>query len=231
MRFKKICMAAGCIVSLNVVAGTMGDMADACHPWSVMGAIGYTQYEHAYHGGVTADPLAQSAIGDGQTPFGRFAIARELGMYNVLNFGVELGVQSGNIMRLGVPQATLDLLDGLPIQLNVKPMLDLLATAKFQALSPSVWNSTPVFAAVKAGIAYRRLQINERVTVNDLSQVGFEVQGGLGVSISERAELSVMYQGVFNNSTRFTVNPLLSIGHISNIPSQNGVLLNLSYAV
>jgi len=226
MRFKNILIAAGCVLSLNAIAGSMGDIMPEEHLWSVIGGIGYTDYEHAYHGGPYADIFAQNAIGDGETAFGRFAIARQFTVFSSINVGAELGVQSGNLMRLDIPQATLDVLGGLPVQVSIKPMVDLLATAKFQPMF-----NTPAFAVVKAGIAYRRMQVNERVTVNDRSQVGFELQAGLGFNISDRANLSLVYQGIFNNSTNFTINPGLGIGHISNIPNQNGILLNLSYAV
>ncbi|RUR13356.1 hypothetical protein [Legionella sp. km772] len=227
MKFKLSLLTSACLLSLNAAGGTMGSAVQPAQlPWSLNGAIGYTWYDNAYHGGAGADPTAQHAIGDGQTAFGRFAIGKQLGMFNTITLGAELGVQSGNIMRLGISQATMDQLAGLPIQLNVKPMLDLLATASTQPLG-----QTAVFGVVKAGIAYRRMQIDERVTVNDLDQVGFELQAGLGMSLSERASLVLLYQGVFNGTTDFTVNTTTSTGHISNIPSQNGVMLNLSYTL
>lgn len=228
MRLKHMLIATGCALSLNAFAGTMGNaQIHEPGPWSVIGGIGYTNYERAYDGGPYADPTAQHAIGDGQTAMGRFAIARNIGMYRFVNLGLELGVQSGNTMRLGVPQATLDLMGGLPVQLDIKPMLDLLVTAQTQPLL----DNTPAFGVIKAGVAWRRMQINERVTVNDISQAAFEVQAGLGMNISDRASLSLVYQGVFNASSNFTVNPSLGVGHISNIPNQNGVLLNLSYTL
>lgn len=147
-------------------------------------------------------------------------------MFKNLNIGTELGLQSGNIMRLGISQATMDLLASLPIQMNVKPMLDLLATVTTEPLLNS-----SAFGIAKAGIAYRRMQINERVTINDLSQVGFELQVSLGLPISDRAKLSLLYQGVFNGDTTFTVNTIDFTGHISNIPNQNGLMLNLSYTL
>lgn len=218
-------IAAGCALSLSAVAGTMGATQEY-RPWSVIGSVGYTWFDKAYDGGRFADATAQSAIGDGQTVLGRFAIARDFGSFSMAHFGLELGVQNGNTMRLGIPQVTLDVVGGLPVQTTVKPMLDLLATATTDSLG-----NYPVFALVKAGIAYRRMQVNDRVTFNDLSQVAFEVQGGLGMHISDRASLSLNYQGVFNSNTTYTVNPTTFTGHISNIPNQNGLLLSLAYTV
>jgi hypothetical protein len=224
---KKTAIALGCVLSFSSMAGTMGAVAPAeYHPWSVIGSLGYTWFDSAYNRGPGSDPSAQAAIGDGQTALGRFAIAREFGSFQTVHLGAEIGVQNGNTMRLAVPQATLDQLGGLPIQTTVKPMLDLLATASYQP-----YETTPVFGLVKLGVAYRRMQINDRVTVNDLSQAAFEVQAGLGMAISDRANLSLNYQGVFNGNTTYTVNTTQFTGHISNIPNQNGLLLSLAYTV
>ena len=226
MTIKKTLIAATLAASsFTTQAGTMGSYIEP-RPWSVIGGLGYTWYDFGYNGGSLAAPAAQASIGDGQTAFGRFAIARDLAKRNSIQFGLELGVQSGNIMRLDIPQATLDLLAGMPVQANIKPMIDLLATATTEPLM-----NTPAYGVLKAGIAYRRMQIDESVTVNDLSQVGFELQAGLGANITDRARLALLYQGVFNGSTNFTVNIAADTGHVSNIPMQNGILLALSYTL
>ena len=218
-------IAVGCALSLHATAGTMGAVEDY-HPWSLIGGLGYTWYNDAYAAGPGSDAVAQSAIGDGQTPFGRFGIARELATYRNINFGIELAVQSGNTQRLGIPQVTLDELGGLPIQATIKPMLDLLVSAK-----TSPWSNIPAFGLAKVGVAYRRMTINERVTVNDLSEAAFEVQAGLGFNISERANLALVYQGIFDGGTDFRVNLVDFTGHIAHIPNQNGILLTLAYQV
>jgi hypothetical protein len=187
MTIKKTLIAAAlAALSFTTQAGTMGSYIEP-RPWSVIGGLGYTWYDFGYHGGSSADPAAQASIGDGQTAFGRFAIARDLAKRHSIQFGLELGVQSGNIMRLDIPQATLDLLGGMPVQANIKPMIDLLATATTEPLMTGY----PAYGVLKAGIAYRRMQIDERVTVNDLSQVGFELQAGLGANITDRARLAL----------------------------------------
>ena len=227
MTIKKTLIAAALAVSsFTTQAGTMDSYIEP-RPWSFIGGLGYTWYDFGYHGGSSADPAAQAAIGDGQTAFGRFAIARDLANRHSIQFGLELGVQSGNIMRLDIPQATLDLLGGMPVQANIKPMIDLLATATTEPLMTRY----PAYGVLKAGIAYRRMQINDRVTVNDLSQVGFELQAGLGTAITDRARLALLYQGVFNGSTNVTVNTAADTGHVSNIPMQNGILWALSYTL
>ncbi|MCX7116323.1 MAG: hypothetical protein NTW94_00105 [Legionellales bacterium] len=219
-------IAVGCALSVSAIAGTMGPVAEEYRPWSVVGSLGYTWYDNLYSGGATADPSAQAAIGDGQTALGRFAIARDFGAFKTVRFGVEVGVQNGNTARLNIPQLTIDDLGGLLPQVTVKPMLDLLATASWQPVE-----SIPVFGLIKPGIAYRRMQVNDRVTFNDLSEVAFELQAGLGVHISDRASLSLNYQGIFGGNTTYTLNTTAFTGHISNIPMQNGLLLSLSYTV
>lgn len=224
---KRMIAIAGCALSFSAMAGTMGRAeADTYRPWSVIGSLGYTAYDHFYNRGPTAEASAQAAIGDGQTALGRFAIARDLGTFKTLRCGMEVGVQSGNTARLAIPQVRLDELGGLNPQVTIKPMLDLLATASWQPIE-----SFPVFGLIKPGIAYRRMQVNDRVTFNDLSEVAFEIQAGLGMHISDRASLSLNYQGIFDGNTTYTVNTTTLTGHTSNIPMQNGVLLSLSYTV
>ena len=201
-------------------------ISDEYRPWTVIGSLGYTWYNNFYNGGSTADLSAQATIGDGQTALGRFAIARDLGSLKTVRFGVEIGVQNGNTARLAIPQATLDEIGGLPPQVTIKPMLDLLAIASWQPVE-----NTPVFGLIKPGIAYRRMQVNDRVTFDDLSEVVFELQAGLGDRISDTANLSLNYQGIFEQNTNYTINITTFTGHISNIPIQNGLLLSLSYTI
>lgn len=224
MAIKKIICAVVLTASSWITyAGGMGDWQVA-NPWSVAAGLGYSWYDFAYHGGALADPSAQNAIGDGQTALGRFAVARQVAQFYSIHYGLELGIQSGNLMRLAISQSTLDVLGGLPVQANIKPWLDFLVTATTEPLM----NASGI---LKAGIAYRRMQIDERVTINDLSQVGFELQAGVGMQITDRAQLALLFQGVFNGNANFAVNAEADTGHLANIPMQNGVLLTLSYTL
>ena len=143
-----------------------------------------------------------------------------------MHLGAEIAIQNGNTARLSIPQDTIDTVGGILPQVTIKPVLDFLATATWQ---PTEY--LPVFTVVKPGFAYRRLQVNDRVTFNDLSQIAFEIQAGFGIVLSEKATLSVNYQGIFDGSTTYTVNDTAFTGHISNIPSQNGLLFSLAYKV
>ena len=213
----------GCCLSFSAVAGTMGavsaPMVDM-HPWSVVGSIGYTYFQDAATGG--------------GTPVGRLAIAKDIfnlgdaGMDNdfldmsSMHLGLEFGVQNGNRMSLKTSQANLDAMGGLPIWTTSKPMLDLLGTLKFAPMSDS-----PAFLTVKGGVAWREWYL-ERDTINNLSQAAGEVQAGVGIPVADAATLSVLYQGIFGSTPNFTANATTGVGHVSNIPVQNGVLLSLS---
>ena len=229
MSYKIAGVALGCLLSFSAMAENTSElhlMSDKCHPWTVIGSMGYTWYNDMYDGGSGSDPDAQTAIGDGKTAMARFAIAKQIYTYEGFDFGAELGVQSGNTFRFDIPQTTIDPLGGILPQATIKPMLDLLATFAYQ---PSA--KVPVFGLFKLGLAYQRMQINDRVTFNDISQTSPEIQAGFGMDISKQAKLSLVYQGVFNGGTTYTVNTVTSTGHVSNIPSQNGLLLSLSYSV
>ncbi|MCC5791111.1 MAG: hypothetical protein JJT82_00675 [Legionellaceae bacterium] len=194
-------------------SGTMGPTLGITSPWSVTGSLGYTVYNNMYRG-------------DGQTALGRFAIGRDVHVGHAMIWGLEVGVQNGNTMRYYPSRAAVDALGGLPMQTTAKPMLDLLATLKTTAIGAS-----PIFAQLKGGIAYRRWQFNDRNTINDPSQIAGEVQAGFGYSISQRASLSLSYQGVFGRNPRFRLNVDNATGRVSHIPVQNGVLLGLTVNV
>src|SRR3990167_8388858 len=178
-------------------------------PWSVITSAGYTNYSNMYSH-------------DGQTAIARLAIARSIYTHNDWRFGIEAGVQTGNTMRLEANQAAFDLLGSyVPIQTTVKPILDLLVTVE------KAFVRTPIFLQGKAGMAYRRGQFNNINTVNDLSQVGFEMQLGAGLHINQHTDLSLLYQGIYGGNPNLAVNTAAGTGAVSNIPTQNGALLSL----
>ena len=205
---------AGCAISLSATAGTMGvSTTEEKHTWSAILSLGYSEYQNMFQN-------------DGQTELGRIAIGKELFTNNYIALGLELGIQNGNNMRLDIPQETLNELGGAPIQSTIKPMMDLLATVKTTTLSTS-----PFFALVKGGVGYRRWQFENRNTVNDLAKFAGELQAGLGYSLNQSTSLSLLYQGIYGNNPNFTVDTVNFVGHVSSIPTQQGVLLSLSYTV
>ena len=181
--------------------------AENKYPWSVTGSVGYSGF-------------SQAGDSSGGTVVGRFSIGKGLYIAGHTLFGLELGVQNGNRMSIGESQATLDEMGSLPIWTTSKPMVDLLATAEMGSEKHSG------FLVLKAGIAYRTWE-TERQSINNLSQIGAEVQAGVGMHILPKATLSLLYQGVYGGSNNFTVHPDHS-ATVTNIPIQNGLLLSLA---
>ncbi|MDP1573909.1 MAG: hypothetical protein Q8L78_03115 [Coxiellaceae bacterium] len=190
------------------------NVSNTNRPWSFIIGAGYTDYADMYSD-------------DGQTGVARLAVARNVYTVNDWAFGVEVGMQNGNTMRLESTQAALDLLDGIPIETTVKPVFDLLASVK------KTIASSPFFLVGKAGIAYRRWQFNNlnQQTIDDLSEVNAEIQAGVGYAINSKIHLSFLYQGIYGGNPSLTVNTTAGTGSVSNIPMQNGALFSLSVIV
>ena len=210
--------AVGCVASCHAMAfnGTIAPEKDPIainHPWSFIGSLGYTNYQNFYHD-------------DGQTGIVRLAIGKSILYTHSLDLGFELGVQNGNTMRFGPSAELLALGALLPIQSTVKPVIDLLATVKSTSLGDS-----DIFALLKGGIAYRRWQFNDRITINDLSQAAGEVQAGFGYPLTRAVNLSLLYQGIYGSNPNLIVNTTAFTGHVSNIPIQQGVLLSLAFTI
>ncbi|MFZ4077101.1 MAG: hypothetical protein ACOYKA_03855 [Legionellaceae bacterium] len=182
-------------------------------PWSVTASLGYTVFQNMFQS-------------DGQTALGRLAISKALVDYKQALFGLEVGVQSGNTMRVGATAAQLNDLSGLPVQSTIKPMLDLLATMK----SPGLHN-TPVFLTLKGGLAFRRWQFNDRTSIEGVSNTAGELQAGLGLPFNTTTSLSLAYQGIYGGNPNFTVDTTRGFEHVGTIPIQQGILLSLTYLV
>lgn len=220
MAIKQTLLSLGCCLSLASAsfAGSMGapppppPVIDTC-PWSITGSVGYAGLEGAFQG-------------QGQTAVGRLGIGKTFRDSGRANLGLELGVQNGTTMQLHIPQETLDLLGGVPVTVTVNPLIDLLATIRFTPVS-----TTAMFADIKLGAAYRRMDVLIRQTVNNKSQFAGEVQAGLGVPVTDAATLSLLYQGIYGGSVNFRAYESSETGVISNIPVQNGVLLSLNVAL
>ena len=215
MTIKQTLLSLGCCLSFaSSFAGSMGappppPVVDTC-PWSITGSVGYAGLDGAYGG-------------QGQTAIGRLGIGKIFRDVGRSSLGWELGVQNGTTMQLLIPQATLDLLGGVPVTVAVNPLIDLLGTLRFTPVS-----TTAAFMDIKLGAAYRRMDVLIRETVNNKSQFAGEVQAGFGVPITDAATLSILYQGIFGGDVNFRANATERTGLISNIPVQNGVLMSLS---
>lgn len=220
MTLKEVFIVTGLALSSNSIAGTMGPIESkqagaylgAPLPWVVIGSLGYTRYQNI-----------SDCIADGQTAIGRFAIGRELLNTRYSNFGLELGLQSGNTMRLDVSEAILDELGGMPIQTTMKPMLDILATVKIAPID------SLLFAQIKGGGVYRYWQFDGRNSVKDISKINGEIQAGFGYSIGRLTAISLLYQGIYGSDPNFTLSATCPSGRVSALPTQQGVLLSFSF--
>lgn len=207
-----------------VAAGSMGDATSATFPSLYVGALG------GY--GVIDGAIKQ----DGQMAQARLSLGvRAPHAYQNTLVGLELGIQSGNTMRLSASNELILLTGDLPIQATLNPVLDALLTLKYQ-----VHPDHPLALIVKGGIAYRQLHLNDRTSTQDtLSKVNGEFQAGLGYQLTKHVQFTLMYQGIYStNDTNaqyvsLEENDLLNIGYtaIANIPTQQAGFLGIEYTV
>lgn len=182
------------------------------YPWTVSASLGYAQYQQVHHG-------------DQLTALGRFALGKDIVQLGSALFGLELGIQSGNQMRLRMTDQQTEALGGLLIQTTLKPMLDGLLTMR---IIPGF--SNPIFLQFKTGVALRRWQM-DRDTVNDISQSAWEFIAGGGYAISPNASMTLSYQGIFGAKPNFTVDLTNGSGHVQNIPVQHAVILGIIWMI
>ncbi|KTC78002.1 hypothetical protein [Legionella brunensis] len=213
MTYSTRTIALGCVLSFNALAGTYlpAVSLEETHGnrWSILASLGYGQYQHIYSD-------------DGQTPLGRLAVAAELLTTSQTAFGLEVGVQNGNRMRVALPVHTLDVLSGGIVRTTVKPMLDLLLTANTTPINESL-----LFTQIKGGLAYRQWQM-ETDLIGNKTELAGEVQAGFGYPLTEITSLNLLYQGVFGGSPKLRQGSLGESWHFSNIPVQHGILFGFS---
>jgi len=163
---------------------------------------------------------------DGKIAQGRLSLGIHAIEFNIISFGLEAGVQSGNTMRLSADSALIDELGGLPIQATLKPSVDALITAKGQLFA-----SQPLFIILKGGIAYRQLQLEDRSSSQDgLRKIAGEFQAGLGFNITEQAMLTAYYQGIYGGSDAKVSINWVGDATISHIPTQQSGFLGVEYS-
>lgn len=207
----------GCLISFSVFSSSdapvlmISDSDDLGNRWSVSGSLGYTEYQHTSAGG-------------SQTALGRLALAAEMLATNQANFGLEFGVQTGNRMRLAIPQGTIAVLSNA-VRTTMRPMLDLLITAHANPVDESL-----LYAQIKGGIAYRHWQIDS-FYFNNKSEISGEFQAGFGYPLTELTNLNLLYQGIFGGNPRLRINPSNYTGYIASLPIQHGILLGFSIIV
>lgn len=198
------CMFCGAAFGASAVSS-------ASELWQISAGMGYTHYNDA-------------SSNDGNTVFGRLALDMTPWHRDRLTTGLELGVQSGNQMKLGVPCEVLFPMGGVAINSTIKPMVDLLARFQLALNEPQTR-----FLIVKAGGAYRQWEF-DRETVSNLSQISPELQAGFGVRITPRTKLVAYYQGIYSGKMGFKthiIDQFHACGSVDHIPTQNGGFLSI----
>ena len=200
------------IITMLVLLG-LTRFAFACEEtshWTMEAAFGMAHY-------------ANVDANDGQTAVGRLSMGYANPVLPYGQISVEVGIQSGNSMRLVLPKESIYELGGIPIDATMKPMLDILAGFKTEPLADlpfSVWG--------KGGIAYRSMRL-DRESVPGLKGFSPEFQTGISYAINEKTGINIGYQYISGNKPELTVNPLTETGILCNMPSAQALLLGFSY--
>lgn len=164
---------------------------------------------------------------DGEVAQGRFAIGAEAPKWRRVIFGGEVGIQSGNTMRLQASQSIIDSAGGLPIQTTLKPFIDVLGTIKW-----SFTENSSLALILKGGAAYRQLQLEDRTSSRDsLKRISGELQAGLSYQLNQRARLIGYYQRIFSGSTAEIKLQANGDVTIDQIPTQQGGFFGIEYSL
>ncbi len=164
----------------------------------------------------------RSRFSDGLTPMGRLSVARQSYHFKTIQFGFELGLQSGNHMRVKTSPAVYAALGSVAIQSTIKPLIDVLLTARKEV--KSLKHAALFF---KVGGAVRTMQF-DRDTLRNTTEVTPELQAGLSQAISHNVEAHVFYQVMYSGQSRLTTNAAGTAGGMTHIPLQQGVFFGMS---
>ncbi|MBA2710110.1 MAG: hypothetical protein H0U57_05925 [Tatlockia sp.] len=179
-------------------------------PWTVDAAFGVTSFS-----GISKQ--------ENHTAVGRLSLGRGLIITPYWQAGLEAGIQSGNRMHLVLPEESIELLGGLPIEAEMKPLLDVLISLKTKPFP-----GTPVITWLKGGGTYRKLQL-DRLSVNHLAGFSPEIQLGIGYQINEHATINLGYQRIWGKQPKLTVDAESGTGVLCNLPEQKAVMIGVSY--
>lgn len=110
------------------------------------------------------------------------------------SLGLETGIQTGNRMRIDSSNAV-DAIGVAPVFLEIKPVIDLLATVKFFStqFKPNLF--------LKGGIAYAEGMIDS-ITIPNKNQLLPELQIGTEFGLTTNYSLIVYYQNQFGGQAR-----------------------------
>jgi len=123
---------------------------------------------------------------------GRLVFGAEGYQTGQIIWGVELGAESGNDVRLDAPP-DVDCPLCSPVEATLEPAADLLLTARMHTTTHQPWG---VF--LKAGAAYRDLRLLYISSDEDnIQQIAPEVQAGLSYQATHHARFVLYYQGIY----------------------------------
>ncbi len=203
---KTIMLAVFALTSMTKLAFAHSET----NPWTMDASFGMANY-------------ANVSNHDGETAIGRLGLGYVLSHLPFGQVSAEIGIQSGNTMRLSLPKEAIDALGGVPIEAEMKPMLDMLFNLK-----TAPFENLPIIAWMKGGVAYRHLQL-DRTSVPDLRGFSPEIQAGLGYEINEKMSINIGYQYISGKKPELTVNSLNDTGVLRNMPSEQALMLGLTW--
>ena len=194
------------------------------HNLSFLLSVGYAQFDGT-SGGNGQTALGRLALGLDLYDIGSFKLSEGDNNRFAYSLGFEVGVENGKQLPVEMTPDQTAALGGLQLWGTVQPLVDFLATVR---VSPTA--KPDMFGIFKGGVALRRMQF-DRATVENLYQGGGEIQAGLGFLVAKHASLSLLYQGVYGSIPKVYINTSTATASISDIPSQNGVLLTLAVSL
>lgn len=183
----------------------------ADNAWSINAAFGSAFYNNL--------PLENNQT----NATGRLSLGFWLSTTDYFQLSLEGGIQNGNSMRLHFPKECIDVLGGIPIEVQLKPMLDLLL-----GLKTETFEAIPLFTWIKGGIVYQQLHI-DRDSIPDLKKISPELMAGFGYKINEQASLHLGYQYIRGNTPQLIIYPETESAKLRHIPSRQAVLLGFSF--
>ncbi len=147
------------------------------HPSAIMSG-GFGSYQNVYKT-------------DGSTAILRLAVGDDYPVTRRLFAGVELGVQTGNRMRLS--SATVQPLQyvTLPFFITIHPQIDFLLTAKFNIFDTG-------YLLGKLGAAYVNM-LSDNQTITTYSFIKPELQLGAGYHFTSTSAIELFYQHIHGN--------------------------------
>ncbi|MBA2651647.1 MAG: hypothetical protein H0U73_05200 [Tatlockia sp.] len=195
---------------LTLSAQTYAANWTSLNPWAVHGAFGMASFP-----GVPNQ--------EGQTAVGRLSLGHALLTNALGQAGFEAGIQSGNTLHLLLPEESIEVLGGVPLKAEIKPLLDGLIGLKTRPFP-----GLPLITWLKGGVAYRQLQVDQ-LEVNHLKGFSPEIQIGLGYQINENASINLGYQKIWGKNPELIVDPETRTGILRNLPEQQALMLGVSF--